>query len=253
MIRPVVVCCFAVPLIACAEAGGAESLALEVGENVQEVPESAPSFPRADEDGAGALTRLPFAGYLDMDHYAVAPACSVVLIAPQVAVTAASCVSGEPSGFMHVGFGLPVEGRTVGVDSVVAHPDAGTWQHSVAVLLLKSPITDVPSAPLSDVWQETCDGESVSYGHAHTGPGSERWSWSGCLAPVGQAPTMTVEVGAPNCHGDLGAGAFLPTDGHGLVGIVTAAQFEASSECVTGVGLAPVAENLDFLRPFVPS
>lgn len=201
----------------------------------------------ADAIDAGIASALPVdlaaAGWIELDGSPIRPWCGAVLVAPDVAVTSAACVEGWNSGFLAVGFGQIGRGTLVRVEQVIVDADAAEPGLALAALQLDAPVRGVDPVELvgSQLRHTTCGVESISYRYVLEGEESERWSWSGCVGPDGEA-WMTAMDGAPNCHGDLGAGAFL-RDGD-LLGIVVDARGDGG--CVGQARLATVAANEKF-------
>lgn len=217
--------------------------------------DTSPSQPVRDRDeapdGAAAdaevarvpvAPRLVTAGWLELADSPIVPWCGAVLIAPDVAVTAARCVAGYDAGFFEVGFGQVSRDETkVAVERVLVQ-DAEDPEQALAALQLAEPVRGITPVDLSAVDQaRICGVQSISYTYALVGETSPRWSWSGCMG-VQEDGWLTARNGAPNCHGDMGAGAFL-RDGD-LVGVVVDAR--SDGECVRDEKVATVADNAAF-------
>lgn len=181
-------------------------------------------------------TPLPFAGWLDATISPIVPWCGVTLVAPDVALTAADCFDENIYGRVNAGFGALESAAHEVVDVITLH-----GAPELAALVLDPPVRDIEPARSTTATQG-CAFESISYTHVVRGTAeSHRWSWFGCLAPAPQGLWLTPKHGEPNCHGELGAGAF---DEHGkLVGISVAA--DPGPECVKALLLAPTADVLD--------
>jgi hypothetical protein len=194
---------------------------------------------------------LPAAGWIELDSSPITPWCGAVLVAPDVVVTSTSCVQAWDKGFLHVGFGEVGRAPLVDVEAVLLQKDAAQPEYALAALRLAEPVrgvtpVDLASAPLH---RALCGVQSVAYQYVLDGDPSERWSWQGC---VGTDAWLAAKTGAPNCHGDIGAGAFVPSGA--LLGIVVDARTEGL--CSREERLATVADNeaffdaaLDLSRP----
>jgi hypothetical protein len=201
--------------------------------------------PEQDSDvlAAPAPPRLAAAGWIELADSPIVPWCAAVLIAPDVAITHASCVAAYDAGFLQVGFGEVGVAELVDVDAVELQKDAAAPELALAALALAEPVVGVDPVELAlTTGRNTiCGVRSVSYTYVLAGEASPRWSWSGCVGP--QEPRwIQADTGAPNCHGDLGAGAFL-RDGS-LLGVVVDAR--SDGECVRDERIATVDANEAF-------
>jgi hypothetical protein len=209
---------------------------------------SSPSQPIADDrdeasDGeitvAPATTELAASGWIELADSPIVPWCGAVLVAPDVAITSARCVLGYDAGFLEVGFGQVGATKKVAVDRVELQRDVAP-ELALAALQLSEPVVGAHPADLTkaDPRERICGVRSVSYTYALVGEPSPRWSWAGCIDPR-EPSWITAEVGAPNCHGDLGAGAFLPNGA--LLGVVVDAR--SDGDCVLEERIASFADT----------
>lgn len=213
-------------------------------------PEDAPrSEVVADDDDTALIAALagptaertlrhPAAGWLDHEESPIQPWCGAVLVAPDVAVTSARCVDGWDHSFLNFGLGSADSEPHEIAEIVMQQSDTVPREQALAAVRLAAPITGVAPAELTASREAVCDVQSISYLFALRGEPGSRDTWSGCI--VGSE--LRAVNGAPNCHGDMGAGAFLP-DG-ALVGVSVDAW--AEGVCVPGHRLATVADNEAF-------
>jgi hypothetical protein len=202
----------------------------------------------ADDEPAAARTlQHPASGWIELESSPVLPWCGAVLVAPDVVVTSASCLDGYHHSFMDVGFGA-VATRRYGIAEVEIQADVDPREHALAALRLDEPVQGVQPVELDTARSRACGVQAVSYLFVVRGDAGSRWLWEGCLANG----RLVATAGAPNCHGDLGAGAFM-ADGS-LAGITIDAWTEGG--CAPGQILATVADNeaffdlaLDLSRP----
>lgn len=207
------------------------------------------SLPAAEEPAVEAAPEprrapLAAAGYVDVETSPIVPFCSAVLIAPDVALTAASCAEAiglEDAGF---GLGIPGEGETTSVRR---------WYRlqtddRLAALVLREAVAGVEPATLDAVREpENCAVQARSYLHVIRGETSDAWTWDGCLrwneAVADLEPSAPVDQG-PNCHGEPGAGVF---DASGaLLGVVVHAARRAEDDaCVDALEVSvPARERM---------
>lgn len=189
---------------------------------------NAPGEPKSPPAGAQSL-QTPRVGAsavrVMLDGSVISPWCSGVLVAPDVVLTATSCVEGRGGHRLSTG---STTGEVVGVDSVeTLHRD-----ERLSALVLETPPRGVEPADVVELTTERCDVHSLSYLFVPTGEPVEWWTWSGCYTP--QTHALSVVDGAPNCHGDAGAPAYAGSDG--LVGVVVGSTVEET--CVNAVVLA---------------
>ncbi|HET6583075.1 MAG TPA: trypsin-like serine protease [Nannocystaceae bacterium] len=205
----------------------------------------------AELGGEIAATRamaLPASGWLDHEGSPITPWCGAVLVAPDVVVTAAHCLDGLHYSFIDVGFGR-IGSRTYEIAESIVQSDAIDRDRALAAFRLTEPVVGVEPVELDVRRQDVCEVLSVVYRYVLRGEESERSLWSGCIT----ADELRATAGTPNCHGDMGTGAFL-SDGS-LVGVAVDAWSE-EAVCVPGHRLATVADNeaffdlaLDLSRP----
>lgn len=199
--------------------------------------------PSSDVLVAPAADRLAAAGWIELADSPIVPWCAAVLIAPDVAITHASCVAAYDAGFLRVGFGEVALAELVDVDAVELQEDAPAPELALAALALAEPVVGVDPVELAFTSGRNtiCGVRSISYTYVLAGEPSPRWSWSGCVG-AREPRWIEAHAGAPNCHGDLGAGAFL-RDGS-LLGVVVDAR--SDGECVRDERIATVAANEAF-------
>lgn len=218
--------------------------------------------PFADEDDDSARpadaitparrgTALPGAAWLDRADSPITPWCAAVLVAPDVVITAARCIDSPSTGHLRVGFGdiatpaYAVAEIVLQDDSTDPHPD-----HALAALRLAGPVDDVAPVDLALGRDGVCDVSSVANRYVIRGDAGRRWLWRGCVvddaltAEVDAEASDADESDAPNCHGDMGAGAFAP-DG-ALLGVAVDAWSDGG--CALGHRLASVAGNAAFFE-----
>jgi hypothetical protein len=149
---------------------------------------------------------LSAAGWIEHAESPIVPWCAAVLVAPDVAVTSALCAQ-WPGEFLSVGFGPAGAGRRYAVERIELQTDAAREDLALAALVLDRPVEGVEPVALGSADRPVCGVQSVSYEFVLRGDEGDRWAWSGCLTPGVRASVEATE-GAPNCHGDLGAGVF---------------------------------------------
>jgi hypothetical protein len=202
---------------------------------------------RRDQVAEDPSIPLEAAGWVDHEDSLIVPWCGAVLVAPDVAVTATRCVDGWSKGYLHVGFG-GVSGPSHAVAEVViegdAIPEMEPRIHGLAALRLEEPVFGVVPVDLDAGVVEACDVETVAYEYMLRGDEGDRWTWAGCLRDGALMATR----GAPNCHGDMGAGAFL--ENGALAGVAVDAKTEhwSTDGCMLGHRLATVAEHERFFE-----
>lgn len=186
-------------------------------------------------------TALPGAAWLDRADSPITPWCAAVLVAPDVVVTAARCIDSPSTSHLRVGFGdiaapaYAVAEIVLQDDSTDPHPD-----HGLAALRLAGPVQGVAPVDLTLGREGMCDVSSVANRYVIRGDAGRRWLWRGCVVD----DALEAEVDAPNCHGDMGAGAFT-ADG-ALLGVAVDAWSDGG--CALGHRLASVAKNAAFFE-----
>ena len=208
------------------------------------------------------------AGFVAVEGSPILPWCTAVLIAPDVAVTAAGCIEGvlEPDLRFAIGptdraGAMETSAPGVGVLEVIRHPRAHEPAHALAALRLARAIDDVEPVMLADASPTGCGYAAVSHRYHVVGEEGRRWIWRGCLdeAPVDAgASTLWADAGRPNCHGDVGSGIFAASGGETIVGVATAVPSLAGDDptddddgglgCADAVSIATVADNLPFFE-----
>lgn len=185
---------------------------------------------------------MPSAGWIELDSSPIVPWCGAVLVAPDVVVTTASCVVGWDKGFLRAGFGAQVEvAPRVAVAEVLVQKDADVPEHALAALRLAEPVRGIDPVELAmaPLHRRMCGVQSVAYQYVLDGDPSTRWSWQGC---VDTDAWLAAQTGAPNCHGDIGAAAFVPSGA--LLGVVVDARTDGL--CSREERIATVADNEAF-------
>jgi hypothetical protein len=214
--------------------------------------EDAEPVPFADEDDedtrpADAIAAahrgaaLPGAAWLDRADSPISPWCAAVLVAPDVVVTAARCIDSPITSHLRVGFG-DIATPAYAVAEIVLQDDSmdPLPDHGLAALRLAGPVHDVAPVDLALGREGMCDVSSVANRYVIRGDAGRRWLWRGCVID----DALTAEVDAPNCHGDMGAGAFT-ADG-ALLGVAVDAWSDGG--CALGHRLASVEENAAFFE-----
>lgn len=208
------------------------------------------AFAADDDDGrpADAIlpaarrgAALPGAAWLDRADSPITPWCAAVLVAPDVVVTGARCIDSPSTSHLRVGFG-DIATPAYAVAEIVLQDDSTDPDpdHGLAALRLAGPVQDVAPVDLALGRDGLCDVSSVANRYVIRGDAGHRWLWRGCVVD----DALEAEVDAPNCHGDMGAGAFT-ADG-ALLGIAVDAWSDGG--CALGHRLASVAKNAAFLE-----
>ncbi|MBC8068995.1 MAG: hypothetical protein IAG13_11735 [Deltaproteobacteria bacterium] len=229
-------------LLACDVASDGSSPSQPIADDHEE-PSDAEREDAELDTVAPAATELVASGWLELADSPIVPWCGAVLVAPDVAITSARCVLGYDAGFLEVGFGQVGAAKTVGVERMEIQRDVEP-ELALAALQLSAPVVGADPAELThaEPRERLCGIRSISYTYALVGESSPRWSWAGCIDPR-EPSWITAQVGAPNCHGDLGAGAFLPNGA--LLGVVVDARSEGG--CVLDERIATVSANESFI------
>ena len=195
--------------------------------------DASPGEDVADDVTAARELQHPASGWIELESSPVVPWCGAVLVAPDVVVTSARCLDGWHHSFMDVGFGA-VQTRRYGIAEVEIQADVDRL-HALAALRLDEPVVGIDPVEIGSPRANACEVQAVSYLFVVRGDAGSRWLWEGCLAEG----RLVATAGAPNCHGDLGAGAFM-ADGS-LAGIAVDAWSDGG--CVPGQLLATVADH----------
>lgn len=177
-----------------------------------------------------------------------------MLIAPDVAVTAARCLAGQDAGWFAVGFGA-VGSKSYAIDDAIIQEDVDP-DHALAALQLSSPVVGIdpaelvidpvepivdPAEPAGDAPRRSCEVMTAAYLHVLRGETSSRWIWAGCV----EQDVVRSTDGAPNCHGDMGSGAFAANGGR-LLGI--AIDIGTDGTCAVEQRFASVTKNAAFFE-----
>jgi secreted trypsin-like serine protease len=179
--------------------------------------------------------------------------CSATLIAPQVLLTAAHCLTGSAPTAAHFGTTPDDDGATIPVARVVAHPefDPDTYVNDVGVVLLLHPST----APVAARATRPLDASLVNQQVRLVGwglsasTGGTRAKRSGSTNVVTETDLDFQFVAAPSstCFGDSGGAAFATIDGvEVLVGVTSTGD----PACSSG-GDMRVDAYAGFIAPFV--
>lgn len=185
----------------------------------------------AERSPASLEIAHPASGWMEIERSPLVPWCGAVLIAPDVALTATDCLQGVYRDEISAGFGNPERDRAIPVIEVEALPG-----DRLVALVLEEPVVGVEPASFTPV-SPTCDTTGISYEHTVRGESVERWTWSGCVDPSTELPTLKVEQGQPNCHGEGGAGVFSNAE---LVGVVIGGH---GPGCIDTVEMATLATD----------
>ena len=212
--------------------------------------EDSPRSEIVDDDPAGELAveanvadtavrkmRHTASAWIDHADSPIMPWCGAVLVAPDVAVTAARCVEGWDKSWLDVGFG-GIDSTVHEIAEIVVQRDVEPREHALAALRLVEPVTGIEPAELALPHGQVCDVQTISFEYVLRGETSPRALWSGCLS----GSDLRATSGRPNCHGDMGFGAFLP-DGS-LAGVAVDASSDGG--CVEGHRIATVIANEAF-------
>jgi len=151
---------------------------------------------------------LVASGRLELLDSPISPYCGAVLVAPDVAVTAASCVAGHYPEAYSVAFGDPSMAELAPramVADILTDRDA---DDPIAVLVLDTPVLAIPAAKLpTHRIESSCQASAVSHEYVakHENDPGARWLVTGCL----EGEQLEALDDAPNCHGEQGSGVFV--------------------------------------------
>ncbi|MCH9685604.1 MAG: S1 family peptidase [Deltaproteobacteria bacterium] len=210
---------------------------------------SAPAAPSTEPVDAGRSVPRAAAGFLEIEGSPILPWCAAVLVAPDVVVTAASCLEAAPLWELRFGVGS-TEDLADGVGSfevteILEHPHVDQPQHALVALQLAEPVPNVEPATLGGVATLGCGFEAISYRFHLRGDRGARTRWFGCLDRAVDGLRLNAEHGAGDCHGDDGAGVFDSARDE-LVGLVVGDT--SRGPCTTQLQIASVADNADFFE-----
>ncbi len=224
--------CFSIP--GCG--GGDDAVAAGGAEGASAVPERV--LPAPGEEPAPQALAEPW-GWFETRNSPVTPFCSVLLVAPDVVMTAAVCLDDQAPSDLTVGFGEALAPADIAVKSVhILSADP-----RLAALVLDAP--SLPAQPASlAVAKPGAKVHSVSIQHVVRGTDAGRWwTWVGA-ATADSDGVLVVEPSqdAPNCHADLGAPLFAASGP--AVGLVVGARM-GDDPCADAIEFAPVHPSDD--------
>lgn len=191
--------------------------------------------------GVKNVSPTPGAGWLDVPNAVLKPYCAAVRIDATHILTSYDCTTDTYD--MRFGTGSVGEDPAVvtAVETMADEPRLASLE------LAEGPALDAMAEPtaLDERPDSKLDGERVrglSFDYAPRAEEAATWTFEGTLRADAEGLRVVLdatgdEVGAPNCHGDSGAGIY--TEGGALVGLVVAVA--GSSEdlgCVTELLLA---------------
>ena len=179
-------------------------------------------------------------------------ACSGVLIAPQVVVTAAHCLAAVPPGAAEVVTGASVFAPTarVAVARASAHPEWRDPANDIAVLILAEPLPPpfaaLPSRAMSD---EDVGRVARAAGYGEDGEGDAGIRRAGSTR-IRRVTATTFDLSADpamSCRGDSGGPVLLDEDGtRRLIGVTSFGD----PACMTSATCTRVDPYVaDFLAP----
>lgn len=191
----------------------------------------------SSEEGTTTVRSADPWGWFEVENSPIAPYCSVVLVAPDVAVTATECVKELGAWELRLGFGEDLE-ATLPVDTITQLDD----EPRLSALVLRDAVLDVEPANLAVPASEQ-QLQSASKARVIKGEIAESWTWSGLArATTDGRHWIEPEVGSPNCHGDLGAAVF--NDQGALVGVAVGVLMGANS-CAEAIEFVAVRAEQD--------
>jgi len=180
--------------------------------------------PLSDADAA----QFPAIGRLAQGGFRVRQGCTATLIAPDLILTAAHCVSetGSSSRVFAAGWSRGDYIAASGTLSEMRHPSYGSGgrhgpSNDIALVILESPIKDVTPIPLGDMTALELDGTPAALiGYHRRTP----HILSGDFAcPLGRFHVGLMQVGCPVINGNSGA-PLLNKDANGnwqVVGVIS--------------------------------
>jgi len=225
------------------------SLACDPGETQEDLPTHVAVDGAQSEPAPPRALPIAAAGWLDHEDSPITPWCGAVLVAPDVAVSAARCIEGWDAGWFTVGFGDTGGKKRYAIDDVLVQDDATDPAHALVALQLHTPVTGIDPVELDSELRTrpVCDVFGVAYLHVIRGDAGGRWIWSGCV----DQDALQATSGVPNCHGDMGSGAFA-AEGKGgrLIGIAVDIGTEVTDDfgCAREHRLQSITDNAAFFE-----
>lgn len=224
------------------------SIACDPGETSEDLSPNVAAVGAPSDPVPPRSLPIAAAGWLDHEDSPITPWCSAVLIAPDVAVSAARCIEGWDADWFRVGFG-DTGSKAYAIDDVLVQDDATDPDHALVAMQLETPVTGVDPVELDGEvrTRPICDVLGVAYLHGLRGDAGGRWIWSGCI----DRDALRAASGVPNCHGDMGSGAFAAQDKGGrLIGIAVDIGTEVTDDfgCAREHRLQSVSENAAFFE-----
>jgi secreted trypsin-like serine protease len=210
---------------------------------------------------AAVATSYAASGYILHDRSSIEPWCGAVLVAPDLAATAAHCIAGESPATLAVGFGAIGSGATYRVVDAHVHPGYRRTEseHDLAVLVLARDVVGVRPAHLAPAPAvppgAVVNTAVVSYRFADRGASTPDGRAAIAGRVVTDADDLALGAMFPpaeiNCHGESGAGLFVQSDTQdALLGVVTHVGrrgTDGNPACADTLYVAPVADYTELL------